>query len=443
MEAGTTTTAATKLLNLEHQYEYLELYPEEYINLRDVHSVSTLTFYDGTPPVDYLQTRINDVVCLNPWLDARSVSRDKKIVIKYRNDSQNMDAFPLSKAFGGRKLSIIEVNDNPITEEDVKSNLFYPHLHQYLVKKGGECVDKDVPLFHVAVLKCSDTRFALLVSISHTIADGHTYYNIYGMLSNAVTPRALITYRDQSFRNDMLKIVKINNDFFTSGSLLCNILGHVFCHNKPSLQHRALNPDYIAKRKKLQKDVDGTFISTNDIVTSDLFVHSNCDVGFVAVNFRGRIPVATNNHAGNFEGTVSYLRSDFETPKLIRQSVGAPLQTTTAGDGGNANDFNIDTSFRRPVTGASPLLPGFFERKKARVGIITNWCSFFIPIVLENCTQTLHIPVLENIVATGLVIGILYMALPNKPAIAIFQPENNSMIQNMEAEGLLHPLLQL
>jgi len=423
--------AGTQLLPQE--YEYLDLFDEEYINLREVHSVSTITFYDGSPPVEYLQRRIHEIISLNPWLDSRAVSKGKRVVIKYRNDVQISDAFPDSKAFGGRKLTVVEAVDNPLTEEDCNTYDFYPHLGKYLVGKGGECVDKDVPLFHVAVLKCSETKFALIVSISHTIADGYTYYTLYGMLSNdpGVLPRALIAQREQMYRPEMLKLVQTNNDFFTSGSFICNILGHVFCHKKPVLQHRVINPAYIAKIKKQQKDADGTMISTNDIVTSDLFVHSNCDVGFVAVNFRNRIDVATTEHAGNYEGTVSYLRPDFATPKLIRESVGAAIVN------GKQNGFNIDTSFRRVVTGNAPLMPSFCERRRACSGIITNWCSFFEPVALERCQQTLHMPILENVVATGLVIGIMYMRMPDMMAIALFQPENNSMTQNMEAIGLL------
>jgi hypothetical protein len=420
---------AAKLLS--PSYEYLELMPEEYVNLRDVHSVSTLTFYHGSPPVEWLEKRIREIVCLNPWLDSRSVSKGKAVVIKYRNDSENMDSFPDSLARGGRTLTVVEATENPITEEACRTYDFCPHVDKYLVRKGGECVDQDVPLFHVAVFKCSDSKFALLVSISHTLVDGFTYYSLYGMLSRDVAPRALIARREVSFRDSILPLTEANNEFFTSAGFICNIIGHVFCHTKPTLQHRLVSSEFVAKQKRLQLDLDGTAISTNDIVTSNLFVHSNCDVGFMAVNFRGRIAAATVSHAGNYEGTVRYLRPDFETPRLIRQSIGAPVQ------GGQHSGFDINTSFRPVVTGSATFSPGFFERRKLRVGIITNWCSFYSPIVFEGCSQTLHIPILENVVATGLVVGIMYMALPGKVAIAMFQPENNSMTQNMEAIGLL------
>ena len=283
----------------------------------------------------------------------------------------------------------------------------------------------------MVVLKLSEERFALMLSISHTLVDGYTYYSIYGMLSSSGAPKAMVSTREPDFMPQALLRTKENNEFFVSCGFICNILGHIFCSTKPVIHHRYVSADHIAKVKQQQKETDGCVISTNDIITSSFFVNSNCDVGFAAVNFRGRIASATAAHAGNYEGTVSYHRADFETPRLIRESIGSPVVN------GKQDGFDIKTSFRRVKTNGSPLLPGFFPRKKARIAIITNWCSFFVPVVLDGCEQELHIPILEVGIPTGLAIIIMYMATPTKMALALFEPANNSMVHNMTSSGLI------
>ena len=56
-----------------------------------------------------------------------------------------------------------------------------------LVKKGGESLGRcDEPQFRICVVpdaQSPNTRWALVVSLSHIIADGHTFYQVHNMLS--------------------------------------------------------------------------------------------------------------------------------------------------------------------------------------------------------------------------------------------------------------------
>jgi hypothetical protein len=63
------------------------------------------------------------------------------------------------------------------------------------------CVNKNEPLFKVILVKLASTkinakkRFAIVVSLKHVSADGHIFYNIYSMLSDASEVSSLIPTR--------------------------------------------------------------------------------------------------------------------------------------------------------------------------------------------------------------------------------------------------------
>lgn len=52
------------------------------------------------------------------------------------------------------------------------------------VLRGWQTIDRDEPLFRVALVKLTkqpkSKSFVLLISMSHLLGDGHTYYSLYG-----------------------------------------------------------------------------------------------------------------------------------------------------------------------------------------------------------------------------------------------------------------------
>jgi len=283
---------------LKREYTYQDLFEVEQTNVGRVLSVSSLTFYNGLAPVEFIQRKVHEIVARNPWLDGRLVRINNKVVLKYCVDASEAEAFPNSSSFGGRKVSVFVPDEALFRDCDDFSPDYHAYTRAYLVKKGFECVDRDEPLFHVAILKHSETKFALLFSISHTLVDGHTYYSLYSMLSSAISPRSLIVERNFAYRKKADIITHESESFFKSSGFVCNVLGHLLCNPKPQIVYREVNFDYVSAQKMLEKDATGTMISTNDIVCSNFLVHSNVDVGFIAVNFRNRIDGATTEHAG-------------------------------------------------------------------------------------------------------------------------------------------------
>jgi hypothetical protein len=68
---------------------------------------------------------------------------------------------------------------------------------KYSVKKGYEMHNKDEDLFKVTIIHLEqDKYYALVVSLSHVVGDGHSFYRIYAMLSKPNQVCALNPIRD-------------------------------------------------------------------------------------------------------------------------------------------------------------------------------------------------------------------------------------------------------
>jgi hypothetical protein len=152
-----------------------------------------------------------------------------------------------------------------------------------LVKRGKDCVGRDEPLFKVSLLPDADRpkdRFALLVSMSHALADGHTFYAVHNMLSSATPVVALNPTRvlhaaraidaakgtrvaDQGLPDPYQGVVILR---ILTGMLLSKLLGP-----KTKTAMYLVDDAWVAREKRVAA-AEGLvkFVSTNDLVTSTL-----------------------------------------------------------------------------------------------------------------------------------------------------------------------------
>jgi hypothetical protein len=69
-----------------------------------------------------------------------------------------------------------------VTQDWIEMNNDIQKAHSVL--RGWQTVDRDEPLFRVALVKLTkhpkSKSFVLLISMSHLLGDGHTYYSLYG-----------------------------------------------------------------------------------------------------------------------------------------------------------------------------------------------------------------------------------------------------------------------
>ena len=344
----------------------LKLTDRELAMYLDIESISTITWYEGSAPLDFIRARVGEILALNPWLAGRFVKVDGRVSVRYSTAA----AKPESPYFNVLRTEEEAPKSRRVkpSPADKLDRIFAP----YCVKTARQSVNKDEPLFRVTVVQRAPDRFALCMSLSHAIADGVTYYSLLRMLSCDQQPRALIAERDLSKVDEILKLTGEDEKFLTSVGFVLNLIGTLLFLKNGSLFNRKLQPSGIAEHKEtLQRQAaekGGSFVSTNDILTSLFFRKTNCDLGLMAINLRDRIGVS-NDHVGNYESVLFYQRGDYETPELIRASL-------------------AEGRYRRAVTGK--LLPSFIKRLTAKFAAVSNVTGLYYPVSFAGCNELMH-----------------------------------------------------
>jgi hypothetical protein len=138
-------------------------------------AVSAITFYEGDvhSELDFVKRKVQEIVKLNPWLLGKLVGHDKEYHLLFNNSYESL-----------RHDTFAYIEDSSLHPK-LDGNVIAEKLVQYCVKIAVQCINKDEPLFRVTLFKISDTKLALLFSLSHTLGDGHTFYTLYGMLEVA------------------------------------------------------------------------------------------------------------------------------------------------------------------------------------------------------------------------------------------------------------------
>lgn len=247
-------------------------------------SISTVTFYSGEPPIAFLRSRVGDIVTKNPWLQGRLVNRKGGLHLVCSTEP-NLSCFALS--------------EDSTLSEGLEYSVLCARLNKLAVKKGNQCVDKDECLFRVIVIVTSPSRFAVFVSFSHILGDGYTFYEIYGMLGEKSTPRALIFERVSDPESDRIITQKFDGvHWIQSVGTFINIIWTLLFRRVTATVH-SIEPAWIEQEKAAHKAAGEKLISTNDVLASWFFRLVGCGVGLMAVNLRGRFPHFTADHAGS------------------------------------------------------------------------------------------------------------------------------------------------
>ena len=371
--------------------------------------VTTVTFYSGKAPVEFLRRRVASILEKNPWLTSRLVKKttaDGVVAMAYNSSTEEPP--PVSEHF-----SVYEPE-----EVGLSLKMDYEALIRCLLPlqsaRSKPATDEDELLFKVAVVpveagdddaepapmqnQVTLPGFALVVSMNHTVGDGHTYYRLYGMLDADTEVEALDPIRVSGFEEAKTSVIGENESaMLASAGFGLGIVGTYMLakltHREPQrVSVHAIDPDWIAQEKaKAREEGRVPFVSTNDALTSWFFREMKCDTNIMVANFRSREPAIvelTDDHAGNYEANVPYFPGDVETPALIRLSILGPDREFRARRAG------------LPVT----PIPTFGTLLRNRTAIITNWASFYRDVALradpeqegsETLWPALHLPIME------------------------------------------------
>jgi len=265
----------------------------------------------------------------------------------------------------------------------------------YLVKPGAQCVDTANPLF-LCTLCATTEGFALIFSISHMLVDGHSFYQLYGMLSKSSEVQAL-----NAARKDEAQYVALSKemhgerqmDWLASPFTMVGMIRNMFFRPACQVTLRLVDMEYIKMQKREHiATSSAAFISTNDILTSWFFGTMNI-YGVMAVNHRPRFAMLSEDDAGNYEGLIHFRPS---------QSCSADIRASL----GN---------------GAQPqALLGKCESTSGKFTLATNWATFFREVYLPGACHVIHFPVVspEGIPFDSFMV--IFKADKSKLALAIF-----------------------
>jgi len=271
-----------------------------------------------------------------------------------------------------------------------------------VVPNGNGLIKSGQPVSKLIVVPMKESnRFAVIFSMSHTVADGHTYYTILDMLSSTNELFPMEIERDEKYQDSIP--AQIGEDvykFMMSPGLcmICHYMGVMAKANNDPPQCFLIDQDKLKKAKEDAKAESGAaaYVTTNDVITSGFAKAVNAKMLTMAINFRGRLDGLTARHAGNYHSGVIW------------------------GPDGSASPNGIRNSLNGPAPLSCGTLPGGCCISGNWSAMITNWSTMSKGnLEIPDCTQTLHLPYL-NTKEMKEDACVIFKARPGQVAVMLF-----------------------
>lgn len=389
--------------------------------------ITTISFFNGNYKViaPQLKKQIDLIISANPWLGGvlanLSGTSDGHFRLFY-------DASGITRAPGS--FTLFEPGEVPLNGRTTPYSDYETILEEadLKVKRNKQQVGKNSALWKISMIPDPDTpdeRFALVVSMSHLIGDGHVFYKLYMMLSNeadivTLNPvrrfDALEAGRRLMGQEEYHYITKaISNPLWEwTQSEECN--NYVFIISKYWLE-------FLRLEHNTEKE-DTIQVSDNSLITSWFFNVTKPTVGFMSYNLRNRIQDCELNDltAGNYSNPIPFTAVDYSSPQLIQKS--------------------LKTAVRCGSDPPTPL-PGF--QWDATFSLITNWSTFYkTPIRLgEDVDELLHMPLQDasemKLIPSKLTLMCLFSAREGRLGAFINAPR--SIMEEVEASGIIDEVI--
>ena len=347
--------------------------------------IATITFYKGV--VDFkatseaLRAQLALVVEANPWLAGRLVKSPAKTwCLRHPIKPSPVDIDLLFVATAGEDKAAFKLK--PSTSYMKICTDMYASK-KVIVGNGGATFGKDKPLTLLTLSESEPGTFALIFSISHVIADGRTYYEIFQMLQPGASVRELSPTRVMEFSEAMKDMCgRKPLAWIEGGSAMCMYMPMLMgCTKKAKCYAFHLDAEKIAAIKaeaaaaEAAPDSEVPYVSTNDIITSGFFTECGSRVGMMGMDMRGRLPGIKEELAGNYVTALVIDPSKFGTPGKLRKMLSSQPYETTGG----------------PLPSCMRVCCGM---EKGNIAMVTNWSSFAGSLInLEGCEHDIHLPV--------------------------------------------------
>lgn len=370
--------------------------------------VSTITWVDSIDE-KLLVERVKKMVGVNPWLAGRFVKRTgddtaaaaSAIEMGYNSKPTDEDVAELIQVVGG---------EPELGRYGYEGGASYSKLmklvESHLLKAGQDL--KQQPMWKLTIVKPS----VLVVSMTHGLGDGSSYYTLFNMLISGKIEKVQIE-RVFGLPGKKEKVMGGYEEAHLNdncGMIFCFVRGIItslliapwvpFVH-KATARFFLVKTDVIKDMKqKISTDVvQVPYISTNDIITSWFFKNANLGHYFMAANLRGRMDeLPHHNMVGNYEELLYYRTPDIETPELIRKSL---------------------FLMKRAVTGDQPIKAT--ELALSRAAVISNWSTFCNLGAAVGFKVVGHAPTseIEKSVPSTTAVAIVFEARPGQLGVML------------------------
>ena len=361
-----------------------------HLNDHEIHSLNlaslgTATLYQGDCPESSLRKKVAEVVHANSWLAGhlqRLPSTGKLVLCVGENI--DCEGFLEIKAVERDLLHVLGKQTPGVW-----------------VKSGPALVKESEPVCRIVALT-SNGWWGLLMSMSHVVGDGHTFYTIHNMLDKdaEVWPMEL-----KRVDFNPLRCLKaplhgkwpfwILQQYFIN-PLRNSLARRMFAkESRLSYRVRYVRDEWLQEQKmSFATEAGAPFVSSNDLLASWFFCATKPACGAIVYNMRGRMEGLAAKHAGTYSTLLIFFPEEYNSPANIRRAV----------------------SGKSPACTRDGLLqsPG----KGGRCGLVTAFHDLCHAVKFDGCTQSTHLP-------SGAEPLDLSMVLP--PIAAIFRPLPNRL----------------
>ena len=372
--------------------------------------ITTTTFFggDAAAAAAALKKRCKLVFEANPWLAGKvsNPSKGAPLAIIYPAASDITDEL---------MDDFVYLNPEGVTMNEAMT---YEALMAQTLIKGVTlpyAATLNVPVFRITVVDSGNGRFCMTVTMSHIVGDGYTYYNILNQICSNKPAIPLEVKRKPELMPKIEEASAPGFTIFPTPGFIFNMITTLKFGPKMKASAYFVDNEKIKVFKAKAKEEGAAFVSTNDIVTSSWGAATNARLLAMAINFRGRIEGAENTMAGNYESVLWLDPVTMKSPAKVRQVL----------------------SGKPPYKSIETPMPGFRELCRSRNMLITSWASFAEELVIEGCSQGLHVPCYE-LARLPFDIAIVFVPYPGQLGLMYFsRTYGDAEFKKMAEEGLL------
>jgi hypothetical protein len=406
--------------------------------------ISVLSFFEGNyrEAAQLLERRVEEVLRLNPWLGGILLPMpDVKIVYDRTGKDRPPGIF-----------TVYEPGSIALTKDTPYGSYFHV-LNAAMVCGNESLIGQNKPIWRVALIPdaCEpDSKFAMLVSMSHAVGDAHTFYKVYNMLSVDQQAEALHAQRASNYIDSVVQSLGAtevnfvhdlingkfhsqptdsavdrnesqNNSDITENSTLDTSLSSTGDSTASSLEE--LEPAFaesqsplissfiqhqkethsknnvmkmfyvseewiVEQREKAQMDVEANIrVSTNSIISSWFTRINESAVGIIMMNLRHRLPACSISDV--HAGNYAHAVVGNEDDFATPQNVQRLTKQL-----GRVKDLPENST--EPT--ATAVASGLQFSSERNASICINWTNFYRDDLLltESCQATVHIPIYDT-----------------------------------------------